>query len=124
MTELEKAKAYDEAVERAKSAIKKCGDNKGRIAMIESIFPELAESEDEKIRKALIEFVDINTLSVDERHDRWIAWLEKQCYTKKDVDDAYLKGISDVKNELEKKGEQKPANTPKFKIGEWITIKK
>ena len=33
-----------------------------------------------------------------------IAWLEKQetSYTKKDIDDAYLKGISDTKNELKK----------------------
>ena len=44
----------------------------------EAFFPELAESEDERIRKELIEFVDINTLSVDERHDRWLSWLEKQ----------------------------------------------
>ena len=44
----------------------------------EHYFPELKESEDEKIRKEILEFVDINTLSIDERHDRWIAWLEKQ----------------------------------------------
>ena len=74
---------------------------------LETLIPELKESEGEKIRKEIIEFVDINTLSVDERHDRWIAWLEKQCYTKKDVDDAYLKGIIDAKNELEKQCEQK-----------------
>ena len=123
--------------------------------IIKEIFPELKESKDETIRKEIIEFVDINTLSVDERHDRWIAWLEKQgkssdqihywteeeiepiisdylrgvehyggmigrlrcltpkslekqCYTKKDVDDAYLKGISDAKNELEKQGKKQP----------------
>ena len=28
---------------------------------------------------------------------------------KKDIDDAYLKGVCDAKNELEKQGEQKPA---------------
>lgn len=34
------------------------------------------------------------------------TWLEKQgqTFTKKDVDDAYLKGISDAKDELEKQG--------------------
>lgn len=32
--------------------------------------------------------------------------LGEQKYTKKDVDDAYLKGISDAKQELEKQGEQ------------------
>ena len=119
---------------------------------LEYIFPELKESKDETIRKEIIEFVDINTLSVDERHDRWIAWLEKQgqTFTKKDVDDAYLKGIIDAKNELEKQGEQKsvldfkasnryvskvdgkihdmtynPADKvePKFHEGEWIVWK-
>ena len=45
---------------------------------LHGIFPELGESEDERIRKEILEFVDINTLSIDERHDRWIAWLEKQ----------------------------------------------
>ena len=45
---------------------------------LETLHPELKESEDETIRKEIIEFVDINTLSVDERHDRWIAWIEKQ----------------------------------------------
>lgn len=45
---------------------------------LETLIPELAESEAEWIRRELIDFVDINILSIDERHDRWIAWLEKQ----------------------------------------------
>ena len=49
-------------------------------------------------------------------------WLEKQSYTKKDVDDAYLKGICHTKHELEKQGEQESADKhePKFKNGQWI----
>lgn len=39
---------YEEALERAKAAIKDCGDNLGRKKMIYGIFPELQESEDEK----------------------------------------------------------------------------
>ena len=37
-------------------------------------------------------------------NDRIIAWLEKQKdgYTKKDIDDTYLRGIADAKSELEK----------------------
>lgn len=78
MTESEKAKAYDEAVEKAKSAIKNCGDNKGRIAMIESIFPVLYQSEDEKIRKALIRFHK-STIDIDGiKGADILAWLEKQ----------------------------------------------
>lgn len=72
----EKAKAYDEAIERAK---KLQHDN----AWVTSIFPELKESEDEKIRKALIE------LSKEVAQEQFftnrgtnlqnvLAWLEKQ----------------------------------------------
>lgn len=80
----------------------------------EKYFPELKESEDERIRKSLLDY--LYTLPNHFSHNGglvtdWIAWLEKQgqTFTKKDVDDAYLKGICDTKNELEKQGEQKPA---------------
>ena len=50
-------------------------------------FPELQESEDEKIRKSLIRHLDIlrgwtpgdiSPIKVKEYYDAWIAWLEKQ----------------------------------------------
>ena len=86
---------------------------------IENIFPELAESEDERIRKELIEQIafippsqdelnsELDTLPCyNERIERYRSWLEKQgqTFTKKDVDDAYLKGILDAKHEIEKQG--------------------
>ena len=46
ITEKEKAKAYDEAIERAKKLYSN--------GIAEEIFPELKESKDEKIRKELI----------------------------------------------------------------------
>lgn len=67
-------KAYKDALERAKSVIKECGDNKGRITMIESIFPELAVSEDERIRKELIELIAKHCGKTCEMY----LWLEKQ----------------------------------------------
>ena len=72
MTEKEKAKAYDDAIERAKSY--------GNI-IAEEIFPELKESDDEKIKKAIIEFFeseDDNTTYSLVRKKDIIAWLEKQ----------------------------------------------
>lgn len=68
---------------------------------VENIFPELAESEDEKIRKEILDYIVKATGC-----KRWIAWLEKhgQTFTKKDVDDAYLKGVCDAKSEIEKQG--------------------
>ena len=91
----------------------------------EAFFPELKESEDEKIKKTLIHYVEnwktynpnspfddyaVYTSDRDEC-DRILAWLEKQgtSYTKKDVDDAYVEGMAFAKGELEKQGEQKAA---------------
>jgi len=74
----EKAKAYEEALERAKKwynapNIDKMPTYGNRI--IEEIFPELIEeNEDEKIRKELIKFVKVNIPN----EERYIAWLEKQ----------------------------------------------
>ena len=72
MTEKEKAKAYDEAIERAK---KSYGN---RIA--EEIFPELKENDTERIRKNCIHFLELQkqhhaaTFEIEE----CIDWLEKQ----------------------------------------------
>ena len=72
MTEKEKAKAYDKAIERAK---KLYGNG-----ITEEIFPELKESDDEKIRKNCIHFLELQkqhhaaTFEIEE----CIDWLEKQ----------------------------------------------
>ena len=73
MTQEEKAKAYDEAFKEAEK-IHKFSSDVAEIKRMEQIFPELKESEDEKIRKELIKFVKVNI--PDE--ERYIAWLEKQ----------------------------------------------
>ena len=72
MTEKEKAKAYDEAIERAKRLY---GNG-----ITEEIFPELKESDDERIKKNCIHFLecqkqhDAATFAIEE----CIAWIEKQ----------------------------------------------
>lgn len=80
---------YEEALERAKSAIKECGNNLGRIKMIESIFPELGGNEDERIRKAIISHMHIvksvNGVDVSEI----LAWLEKVKDFDKQLEEAY-----------------------------------
>ena len=90
MTEKEKAKAYDEAIRRAK----KLYSNE----IVEEIFPELKESEDEKIKKAIIEFFESEdnntTYSLVQKKDI-ISWLEKQ-------------------------GKNSTDKTPKFKVGDWV----
>lgn len=79
MTQEEKAKAYDEALERAEGIIKyykECNRDEASIEDLETIFPELAESEDERIRKEFCE--DIWTFIPNEKAHKYIAWLEKQ----------------------------------------------
>lgn len=54
MTDKEK---YEQALERARQAILECDDNEGRKSIICGIFPELKESEDERTRETLMEYV-------------------------------------------------------------------
>lgn len=67
-------KKYNEALERAK---KFYNSEECRVGMtpvdLETIFPELKESEDEKIRKEILDYIDKSTGC-----ERWVAWLEKQ----------------------------------------------
>ena len=100
MTQEEKAKAYDEAIKIAKSKIKNNKDHVLYEDDIIEIFPELKESEDEKVRKTLIHIVKcacdkygVKYQGKEISEDKLLAWLEKQ-------------------------GEQKPAGKvePKFRI--------
>ena len=65
--------------------------------------------DDERLRKTTISFLKYFAEQGYENAVECIDWLEKTSgtFTQKDVDDAYLKGISDTKNELEKQGESK-----------------
>ena len=73
-------KKYKDALEMAKDYFKanqKIGESEEND-MLSDIFPELAESEDEKIRKTLIAYmksvIDINGI----KGETITAWLEKQ----------------------------------------------
>lgn len=94
---------YKESLKRARDMM---SYKEVRREDMEYLFPELKESEDEKIRKELLSFCQDRAYYFP--HDpkyvninNWIAWLEKQ-------------------------GEQKPADKvePKFKIGDWIITPK
>lgn len=78
-------KKYKEALERAKSFYY---DEKTRVGMtpieLEYIFPELQESEDERIRKDILAFITREGQHIDKyKWHKWIAWLEKQGQSKK-----------------------------------------
>ena len=78
----EKAKRYDEVVERAKIEKEK-SRNLELLEFIDENFPELTESEDERVRKALIDMVECaykkGTIILGEKEkENYINWLEKQ----------------------------------------------
>ena len=93
MTIEEKAKAYDEVIKKAESLYKVAEPMSGCNVIIETLFPEIKESEDEKIRKGLIEALS----KYKYYYSKEIAWLKKL-------------------------GEQKHIDKiePKFKIGDWL----
>lgn len=81
MTQEEKARAYDEAIKRAKEI-----NNEQKAQPFDvmlKVFPELKESEDEKIKKVLIELVKCNERSGykllnNVSTSSMLDWLEKQ----------------------------------------------
>ena len=83
MNEKEKARAYDEALKRAQRI--KNGEGDWRYSdlieigpVLTEIFPQLKESEDEKVRKALIDGVSQIRCKGDITREQMIAYLEKQ----------------------------------------------
>ena len=90
-------KKYEEVLDRVKYII---GDDDDAILNrtdIEDIFPELKESEDERIREEILAFIKREGQHIDKyKWPKWIDWLEKH-------------------------GEQKPTDKikPKFKVGDW-----
>jgi hypothetical protein len=131
----EKARRYDEAKYIMKEYIE--SGNAGVIAenTIKKAFPELMESEDERIRKEIIEQINLlksATLSdlKDKQFNSWIAWLEKQGKNKDILEDAVLDSNEDgliaetIRYKNEKQGEKKPTDKdgPKFKAGDWIVF--
>ena len=83
LTIKEKAKRYDEAIERAEKwrnapNVDKIPTFANRV--IDEIFPEFEENEDERIRKEIINFLELpHPQFVGKRdHKTWITWLEKQ----------------------------------------------
>ena len=84
--EINYEKKYKEALERMKSWAKgehpECFSEAQKTA--EFIFPELKESEDERIRQEIRNFIWGYPNKLPER-DKWLAWFEKQGEKKPEV---------------------------------------
>ena len=97
----EKAQRYNKVLECARKELQTCGSSDCDIAkQIFRFFPELAESEDERIRKEILNFVrgwlechDKPNAERDERYESWITWLEKQGEESNNVYDKELSEI-------------------------------
>ena len=117
MTQEQKAKAYDEALEIAR----KINSGEGVPApdgwsICEVIFPELKESEDEKIRKELIDFFKkasggfLDSTIHCKTFGKWLAWLEKQGEksswkpSKEEMDALY--GLAYITNKMDDKKDE------------------
>lgn len=115
--------------------------------VIDDIVPEIKESEDERVRKALIKHFNVYTsyteLSDGVTAGDCVAWLEKQESVGEIVErckDSWynegklqgkIEGLSDEEkyqqgwhDALEKQGEQKPVEKtePKFNVGDWVSV--
>lgn len=114
-------KAYKDALERAKMILCNIPEGSASVRDIETIFPELRESEDERIRKEIIHYILYKANGVSEKQEHeWIAYLEKQKephYTKRNAlfdkcvencDPATMKRVSEEVDAMLEK-EQKPA---------------
>ena len=121
MTDKEKAKAYDEAIRKAKIILGCC--NSASIITkhtIYDIFPELAESEDEQIRKEIISALkNANYKGVYNKH---LAWLEKQNEQKDSFVDFKAKDwyVSKVDGKIHNIYHSVDKIEPKFKVGDWV----
>ena len=140
----EKVKAYDEALKYAMIYYK--NGNEDMKMMMKTCFPILTEeSEDERIRKAIINFLHEGNQFKNikkETRQRWIAWLEKQAgqklpienlpsemktigeslgFTTQEECDRYNQMVTDLIMSDDDKCEQKSADKvePKFKVGDW-----
>ena len=111
-------------------------------AAIESQFPELKESEDERIRKEMLQIAkesedSFYMVMTPNKGERLIAWLEKQGEHARFIEaiqvgdqvtkneDGVLVNLSQLKRVAKKQGEQQPADKvePKFKVGDIIRLK-
>ena len=118
---------YEEALERAKKELASCGN--GRTKMLKRIFPELKESEDERIRKALIDyFSDFHLQTFAGLGPKKIlAWLEKQGEQKSIKEHNACEFCEDRHGcvspcSMKLIEEEKPVDKvePRFKEGDWV----
>lgn len=125
-------KKYEEALERAKIELS-ADTTQGTKNVLMTVFPELKESDDERIRKDCISIINAWAEACRLEGDYCevapicIAWLEKQGDQKPVVVDFKAKDwcVSKVDGQIHNMT-YNPANKvePKFKVGDWVVTDK
>lgn len=107
MTQEEKAKAYDDAIKRAKRMFSE--------KELNYLFPELAESDDEKIISAIRKAIEakVENLGNGVTRTACLAWLEKQC--EKPQGKSALDAINEEKVDNQNCVKPSVKGEPKFK---------
>ncbi len=113
---------YEEALQKAKRLYDGLDGYSFNRKVLEEIFPELRESEDERVRKELINY---HTLLAEkfkyddmDRHKVWLAWLEKQKGPKQECGEKGVNGPQEIgywvgdEGVCKKQKEQKPTDLP------------
>lgn len=100
-------KKYNEAIERAKQFMSE-HPTRAEADLMVALFPELRESEDERIRKSIIHILQVGGYMSSEEKDKAFAYLEKQ----KDINclacDEHLKGYLAGRKVTEEKQKELP----------------
>ena len=108
-------KRYKKALEAVKELQKANPSDEGIQNWVDDNFPELIESEDERIRKEIIHFLEVESGQMTpeqffKSEDEWIPWLEKQGEQKP----------FDYENANIQQKDFAPKVEPKFKVGDYI----
>ena len=124
----EKARRYDEALTIARNIVNSI--NVGLIGKnsFEAVFPELKESDDERIRESITEFFKNysknGTWKAIPDVTKWIAWLEKQAEQKSDWSEEdermFFSVIWHLRNSVNNGDQSDPAG----KLEPWIRMLK
>ena len=122
----QKAKRYDSMFERLKEMYNNNKTNVAARLICERYFPELKESEEEKIRKALIEACKQSLIVGGFHKDKVIAWLEKQDNLMKalQISNARIGELIEKNHYLKEQFEKQSEHTNflnKIQIGDKVT---
>ena len=126
-------KAYKEAIEKIRNGLQPLSDGTKisgvTRAFLEEVFPELQESEDERIRKELIFYLGDMPEDTELRNGVTnrdvLTWLEKQGEQKVPINDFKAKDwyVSKVDGKIRNIYHSVDNVESKFKVGDWIITK-